>query len=53
MGFYEEADPGNPFNALRKCGLLVSDPIPYGTFRLMLREYEIIAFKINRISFSA
>jgi len=54
MGLYDKsvADPSNPFNRLRKCGLLASDLIPYGAFGLMLREYEMIAFKVNSV-FSA
>lgn len=33
MGLYARcaAYPSNPFNILRKCGLLTSDLIPYGT----------------------
>lgn len=35
MGLDEKyvADPSNPFNTLRKWGLLASDLIPCGTFR--------------------
>lgn len=54
MDLYEKhaAEPSNPFNILRKCGLLASDLIPYGTFRLTLRKYEMIAFKVNSVSSS-
>ena len=49
MGLYARcvAYPSNPFNILRKCGLLTSDLIPYGTFRETLREYGMMAFKVS------
>lgn len=54
MGLYEKpvADPGNTFSTMRRCGLLASGLIPYGIFRVMLREYEMIDFKINSVSSS-
>lgn len=49
MGLYARcaAYASNPFNILRKCGLLTSDLIPYGTSRETLREYEMMAFKVS------
>lgn len=54
MDLYEKcnADPCNLTNTLRKCGLLASDLIPYGTFRLMLSVWEMMAFKVNSVSSS-
>lgn len=51
MGLSEQpmAEPGNPFSTIKKYGLLASGLIPYGTFRVMLRKYEIIVFKINSV----
>lgn len=54
MDLYEKcnADPCNLINTLRKCGLLASDLTPYGTFRLMLSVWEMMAFKVNSVSSS-
>lgn len=40
MGLSEKsvAKSGNPLSTIRKRGLLVSGLIPYGTFRVALRE---------------
>lgn len=52
MGLSEEpvAEPGHPSSTIRKRGLLASGLIPYGTFTVMLREYEMIVFPINSVS---